>query len=421
MTARPLIPQLPRQAWVLLAGDAFSALGTGMILPFTIIYLHRVRGIEIEYAGVALSMMAVAGVVAGPLAGSIIDRVGPRRVLVVALIVSALGSLAFLPVRTTGQAFIATAIAGAGMAAFWPSIQSLLSNAVEPHQRSAVFSVHYATLNLGIGIGGIAGGLILDISSARSFEALYIVDALTFVPPIVILLLVLREIGGAPVRESAEQVSPRGGYADVFKDRVFVRVWLLMVLLVTVGYSQLESGLPAFATGEAGVGTTTVGLAFAANTFFIVGAQLFVLKMVEGHRRTRSIAMLGCSWAVCWMVTYFVGSVGGWAAHAGIIGGMVFFAAGETLLSPTLPAIVNDLAPEAFRGRYNAVYALAWSAGSFFGPALAGWFLGARLAGPFFVALSLASIGAAAFALSLEKRLPAGANLVTSDAEVSLA
>ena len=37
----------------------------------------------------------------------------------------------------------------------------------------------------------------------------------------------------------------------------------------------------------------------------------------------------------------------------------VAFALGETLVSPTLPAIVNDLAPDSLRGRYNGAYVLA--------------------------------------------------------------
>ncbi len=43
----------------------------------------------------------------------------------------------------------------------------------------------------------------------------------------------------------------------------------------------------------------------------------------------------------------------GLPARAGFFLAMVIFAFGETLFSPTIPAIVNDLAPERLRGRYN--------------------------------------------------------------------
>ena len=51
------------------------------------------------------------------------------------------------------------------------------------------------------------------------------------------------------------------------------------------------------------------------------------------------------------------------------------FALGETLLQPTIPAITNDIAPDHLRGRYNAVSAGAFQAGTILGPVVAGFML----------------------------------------------
>lgn len=40
------------------------------------------------------------------------------------------------------------------------------------------------------------------------------------------------------------------------------------------------------------------------------------------------------------------------------------------------PAIVNDLAREDLRGRYNALQGMTWTVGSIIGPALAGMLIG---------------------------------------------
>jgi hypothetical protein len=50
---------------------------------------------------------------------------------------------------------------------------------------------------------------------------------------------------------------------------------------------------------------------------------------------------------------------GGVAAEVAFALAMAIFAVGETLLSPTLPAIVNDIAPPEAAGRYNGLPALA--------------------------------------------------------------
>ncbi len=55
------------------------------------------------------------------------------------------------------------------------------------------------------------------------------------------------------------------------------------------------------------------------------------------------------------------------------------FALGETLSGPIVPSLVNDLAPDHLRGRYNAVQSLVWGVSGALGPAFAGLLLGAGL------------------------------------------
>src|SRR5438874_12860051 len=50
-----LVPDLPRNAWIVLSGELLSAIGTGLSLPFFIVYLHRVRGIDLGLAGIIVA------------------------------------------------------------------------------------------------------------------------------------------------------------------------------------------------------------------------------------------------------------------------------------------------------------------------------------------------------------------------------
>ncbi|MGE3414330.1 MAG: MFS transporter [Dehalococcoidia bacterium] len=94
------------------------------------------------------------------------------------------------------------------------------------------------------------------------------------------------------------------------------------------------------------------------------------------------------------------------------IAAMVLFGVGETLLSPTVPAIVNDLAPDRLRGRYNGAYTLAWTTGYIAGPALAGFALAAGQGHTLFLAMIAALAAAALAALRLERSLPADINRI---------
>ncbi|MFL5916809.1 MAG: hypothetical protein ACJ752_14405, partial [Gaiellaceae bacterium] len=58
---------LPRSVLVLQGGSALNNFGTGLILPFEIIYLHAVRGFSTATAGLVLAtVMGTAAVVTLP-------------------------------------------------------------------------------------------------------------------------------------------------------------------------------------------------------------------------------------------------------------------------------------------------------------------------------------------------------------------
>jgi MFS family permease len=84
----------------------------------------------------------------------------------------------------------------------------------------------------------------------------------------------------------------------------------------------------------------------------------------------------------------------------------------ETLLAPVLAPIVNDLAPESLRGRYNGTFVLAYTTGFAVGPALAGIGLSLGDGTPFFVVLVAGSLVAALAGLALRRRLPADVDLI---------
>src|SRR3954466_4477988 len=80
-----LIPRLPRDVYVLQTGGLLNAFGNGVVLPFLIIYLHNVRGISLGLAGLAAATQSAMALASGFLAGTLSDRIGPKRVLTAAL------------------------------------------------------------------------------------------------------------------------------------------------------------------------------------------------------------------------------------------------------------------------------------------------------------------------------------------------
>ena len=157
-------------------------------------------------------------------------------------------------------------------------------------------------------------------------------------------------------------------------------------------------------------------LAFAANTLTVVAAQLLILRRLAGHQRTTAVA-LAAAWAASWAMMTAAGHLGGGAAAVtAFAAAMVIFALGECLLSPTLPAIINDLAPPEAAGRYNGLGVLAFTTGFLLGPATGGAALGAGWGTGLFAALIVTCAAASTFALRLGRHLPAAANHIPAPA-----
>ena len=190
-----------------------------------------------------------------------------------------IGGYAF--VETAWQGFLAAAVVGIGNGAFWPSQSSLLSGLSTREQRPAVFAMQRVTMNLGIGIGGLAGGLI----AAESFRALFLARRAH-------VRRATRPCSGSFVPEPRRPRSARersGSYRDVFRHRVFMGLMLVNALFIAAGMAQLEV-LPAYAKNEAGIGESRIGQLFFINTLAVVLLQLPIARLARGHRRMTFLA-----------------------------------------------------------------------------------------------------------------------------------
>jgi len=410
---------LPRDGKFLLSTVAVETLGTGLVLPFGFIYLHEVLGFTIETAGSLLAVPAIVGMaVVGP-AGALIDRLGARRIILAGMTAQMLGNVLLAFSSTPLMAAMALGLLGAAGGVFWPGFNAMIGAVVPSTIRQRYFGVNFTLVNLGIGIGGLLAGSIVDVHRPGTFTAIYLGNALSFLAPLAVLHGPLRHVSGKvdhPVNE--QDGSPvRTSYLDILRDRAMVPVIALTFLSAFVGYAQMEAGFTAYARLVGQVSTRTIGYAFAANTATIVLLQLLVLQRIEGRRRTRVILVLSALWAVSWLMTGLSGLLpGSTMAAVLIIGSYSVFALGETLLQPTIPAITNDLSPDHLRGRYNAVMAGAFQLAAVAGPVVAGVVLGARFNVAFIGMLILGCALMAFIAFAVERRIPAQANGIHSPA-----
>jgi len=401
---------LPTTGRWLLSTVAIQTLGRGLTLPFTIIYLHEVRGFDLGVSGALMSVIAVTGlVVTGP-GGTLIDRYGARRVLLAGLVAMIAGCTLLAFATTPAVAAIALVLMGVNFGVSWPGFNALIATIVAGELRQQYFGVNFALINLGIGVGGIIGGFFIDVHRPETFTAIFLIDAASSLIPMALLLGPLRHVR-THADPTAEHESEAEGYRQILRRPAVLWLTLLTFLAVFIGYGQMEGGFPAFARQVSGVSTQVIGFAFAVNTAVIVLLQFAVLKLIKGRRRTRVMQVMTLIWGLSWVLLGLTGVLPeSLAAAIGVLLFMGVFAFGETMLQPTVPAICNDLASDRSRGRYNAINAAAFQGGAIAGPIAAGLLLGEGRQMWFIVAMVVGSVLICVLAFALERRLPAAAN-----------
>ncbi|MEW1550775.1 MFS transporter [Streptomyces tsukubensis] len=387
------------------AGSALSAFGLGFTVPFLYIYVAYTRDLGTTAGGLVIGVFALAALIALPFVGRVIDRRGPKPVVVGASVVAAVGAVLFGLSTNIVTVMLSAALLGAGTAVTQPALATMIVWASEAHARTRAFAFQFFLQNIGLGLGGLIGGNIVDKSRASSFTLLFSIEAVMFLVLAAIILSV-KLARPEPVAGAAAEGAKGGGFKVLLQDKAMVKLLVLGFILFFAVYGQFESGLSAYGTEAAGIEPSMFGTALAANTAVIGIAQFVILKYVDRYKRTRVIAAVGLIWAVAWAIAGYagLGATSQAMATAAFISTYALFGLGEAMLAPTVAPLVVDLAPESMVGQYNSAFALVKQLALALGPAIGGP-MGAALHAPYIVTFVLFSLAVTVLAVRLGRML----------------
>ena len=132
--------------------------GAYMRVPLLPLYARAHGASPAEVGGIVAAHMGLAALTAVPF-GLASDHWGRARLLFAGTLVSALTSFALAGVTTLWALALVYAAAGLGMAAFTPSMMSLVGDAAEPGAIARAYGWYTTALYAGFGFGPILGGV----------------------------------------------------------------------------------------------------------------------------------------------------------------------------------------------------------------------------------------------------------------------
>ena len=155
------------------------------------------------------------------------------------------------------------------------------------------------------------------------------------------------------------------GYFQVLQNIIFV-FFVLASMLAWVVYMNFNSTLGVFLRDVHSIPESGYGALISMNAIMVVTMQFWITRKLEKYPPMLMMA----AGTLVFAFGFFM--YGLFSSYLWFIIAMVFITIGEMITVPISNAEVINFAPEDMRGRYGAVYGLAWTLPSMVGPYLAG-------------------------------------------------
>ncbi|MFD1939885.1 MULTISPECIES: MFS transporter [Nonomuraea] len=385
-----------------LAGMFVDALGNGLYVPLTLLFIREVTGLPMTTVGLGVTMAALVGLAANPVAGALIDRFDARGVLIGTYVLRALGFAAYPLVDGFAALVAVAAVVAVGDRAYYPASGSYLSVLAHGAARDRLYALMATARNVAFGLGGLLSAGAMSLAGATGFVLIALVNAASFVVATGCLVLSGRHAGAPPAEPRRE------GYRRVLADRPFVGL-VAAEQAFTLAHMILPVALPVYAVAVLGAPAWLLGVLYTLNTVLVAAGQLPVRRWQRGARRTHAMALGGAVLIVaCGLYGVAALLPPGPPRVWGLVAATLVFTLGELLHTTPSWAIAAATAPAALRGRYLAIHQQTWAVAAVVAPAGFSALLGT--APPLLWTTLGVSLGCACLAvLRLSRRLPAEA------------
>ncbi|MCP1182757.1 MFS transporter [Paenibacillus sp. 1781tsa1] len=365
--------------------DFFTDLTQKSIIPFMAIYLSIQIGAGV--AGLLLTINIVASMIVGLWAGYWSDRIGRKKLMVIAqtLQVVALLCLAIAnspwmdSIIVTCLMFLLSSLSS-GITV--PIANAMIVDVSSEHERHYVYGLQYWTTNVAVTFGALMGGLFFESFRFLLFSLVCLESIVT----LFILIFIIREtmdkramIYNKSADDSGRSTRPMEAnapiqrnilktYWAVFQDKRFMIFFTATVLAVSLEFQldkyiavRLKSEFTAQLFGSDISGLRMFSLIMIINTVLVALVAIPFSRWM-GRFQSRSIMTVGmCLYTAGFAVLAF----SNWAWL--LISSAILLTIGELMYSPVRQVMLAGMIPDSDRAAYMAADGLSYNVAALLG------------------------------------------------------
>ncbi len=389
---------IPRES-LLLASSIFMFVAATNILTPLVPTVRNDFGVSIATAGLIVGAYGFARLLVDLPAGFLADRVGPRRLSVVGLLLLVASSGVGLTAGSVTALIVARVGSGIAVGILATIVLAGLSATATTANRGKVMSLFHVANNTAIAIYPMIGGLL---GAAFGWRATFLVTAVLAVLGGAMLLRVLPRINfawGAARRGGADESRVLHGRQRTI---AFAATHVGVMANMIHRHGFRNTILPLYAATALGLGGVSIATAIAlmAITGLVVATPGGMLGDRIGRRRviTAGLAAVAAG-DLAFLLTHDLLT---FLALAALIGFGDFFTSSQT-------ALLSEIVPAAQRTRSLSSYRFSSDLGALIGPVLLAAVMdGAGAQAAILVAVVVLAISSAVAWLGVPARVEAG-------------
>lgn len=343
--------------WLFMASLLNNA-GAALLWPLTTIYVHEYLHRSMTVAGLVIFFSSMGMMVGNYFGGWLFDHWKPYQGAVITVTVAAIGNILMIffhgwPMFPLLLALISFAD-GSSL-----TIINSYGAVVEGHTSRYVYNMLYMAMNVGVVIGTLLVGTLLDLGIEVVFTAASVCYGAFWLITVLHFNVDVRAKQNAKSTTTSTTKSPRHNVHIVY-------AYCLCLVTIYLSYALWESVMSVHITNMH-IPFFAYSLLWTINGLVIVLGQPLVTRLANYLPVKRQIIIGLAIFALSFPLLIWVHSFPMFVVD------MVILTIGEMVGIPSVPAYIDTLTVESETGKYQGMPNVAMSIGRAIGPVYAGW------------------------------------------------